>query len=167
MGPRRKPAETLASHRRDWRALGACRDEDPELFFPVTSKGPAARQLVAAKAICAGCGVSRECLRFALENRQDHGVWGGTSEEERKLMRSAGVHARRRLGHVTTAAASLRQPASPRVVSGRRGKPRRPSRPAGEAGGGRAVAVSHPGPGGGRRARRGRPYLVAGAPLAG
>lgn len=133
MGPRRKPAETLATHRRDWRALGACRDEDPELFFPVTSKGPAARQLVAAKAICAGCGVSRECLRFALENRQDHGVWGGTSEEERKLMRSAGVHARRRLGHVTTAAASLRRPALPRVVSGCRGKPRRPFRPAGEA----------------------------------
>jgi WhiB family redox-sensing transcriptional regulator len=164
MGPRRKPAETLASHRRDWRALGACRDEDPELFFPVTSKGPAARQLVAAKAICAGCGVSRECLRYALENRQDHGVWGGTSEEERKLMRSAGVHARRRLGHVTTAAASLRRPASPRVVSGRRGRPRRPSRPAGEAQGreGRRGIAS-----GGPEARRARPYLGAGAPLAG
>jgi WhiB family redox-sensing transcriptional regulator len=104
-----KQAEILVSHHRDWRTLGACRDEDPELFFPVTSKGPAARQLVAAKAICAGCVVSRECLRYALENRQDHGVWGGTSEEERKLMRSAGSHARRRLGHVT-AAASLRRP---------------------------------------------------------
>jgi WhiB family redox-sensing transcriptional regulator len=162
MGPRRKPAETLASHRRDWRALGACRDEDPELFFPVTSKGPAARQLVAAKAICAGCGVSRECLRFALENRQDHGVWGGTSEEERKLMRSAGVHARQRLGHVTTAAASLRRRLRPGWcpvdAAGRDGPPARPVR---RTGGRRAVAVSRP------EGRQGRPYLVAGAPLSG
>jgi WhiB family redox-sensing transcriptional regulator len=141
MGPRMKQAEPRASHYSDWRALGACRDEDPELFFPVTSKGPAARQLMAAKAICAGCGVSRECLRYALENRQDHGVWGGTSEEERKLMRSAGSHARRRLGHVT-AAASLRRPVSSRAASSRRGRPRRPSPPAGEVyGDGRAMVL--------------------------
>jgi WhiB family redox-sensing transcriptional regulator len=136
-----RQAETLASRRRDWRALGACRDEDPELFFPVTSKGPAARQLMAAKAICAGCVVSRECLRYALENRQDYGVWGGTSEEERKLMRSAGNYARRRLGHVT-AAVSLRRLTSSQAVSGCRGRLRRPSPPAGEVyGGGRAMAL--------------------------
>jgi WhiB family redox-sensing transcriptional regulator len=95
MGPRMKPAETVMSHRRDWRAFGACREEDPELFFPISSKGPAAQQIAAAKAVCARCQVRGECLQFALDNRQDYGVWGGTSEEERKEMRSQRGGARR------------------------------------------------------------------------
>jgi WhiB family redox-sensing transcriptional regulator len=33
--------------------------------------------------ICADCPVRRQCLAFALDTRQDHGVWGGTSEQER------------------------------------------------------------------------------------
>lgn len=88
MGPHVKPAEIMMPYRRDWRVFGACRDEDPELFFPISSKGPAAQQIDAAKAVCARCRVRGECLRFALDNRQDYGVWGGTSEEERKEMRS-------------------------------------------------------------------------------
>jgi WhiB family redox-sensing transcriptional regulator len=28
-----------------------------------------------------------ECLQFALETNQDTGIWGGTSEEERRQMR--------------------------------------------------------------------------------
>ena len=96
---------------------------------------------MAAKAICAGCVVSRECLRYALENRQDHGVWGGTSEEERKLMRSVGNHARRRLGQVT-AAVSLGGRLRSRRYPVAAGRPRRPSPPAGEVyGGGRAMAL--------------------------
>jgi WhiB family redox-sensing transcriptional regulator len=94
----------VAPARGDWRALGACRDEDPELFFPVTSTGPSARQVTIAKAVCGHCGVQRQCLRFALESRQDYGVWGGASEEERRLMRRAHSRARRQLRHMTAAA---------------------------------------------------------------
>ena len=67
---------------RDWRQLAACRDADPELFFPVSASGPSLDQVTQAKAICADCRVKRQCLMFALNTRQEHGVWAGMSEEE-------------------------------------------------------------------------------------
>jgi WhiB family redox-sensing transcriptional regulator len=70
---------------RDWWRSAACRDVDPELFFPVASQGPGAEETARAKEFCAGCGVRRECLQYALATRQMHGVWGGTSEDERRL----------------------------------------------------------------------------------
>ena len=68
----------------DWRARGACLTADPELFFPLSSAGPSVEQLDQAKTVCAGCRVRAECLEFALATRQVHGVWGGTSEDERQ-----------------------------------------------------------------------------------
>jgi Transcription factor WhiB len=53
----------------------ACRHADPELFFPVSPSGPSLDQITQAKAICAGCPVRQQCLAFALDTRQDHGVW--------------------------------------------------------------------------------------------
>lgn len=79
---------TIAYAGLDWLDLGACRDEDPDLFFPITSAGPGLAQVAAAKAVCARCVVREPCLRFALEARQDHGVWGGLSEEERRAIRA-------------------------------------------------------------------------------
>lgn len=70
-----------------WAALAACREMDPELFFPVTSHGPAAIQVARAKAVCARCAVRDECLQFALATGQDCGIWGGTNEDERRAMR--------------------------------------------------------------------------------
>lgn len=98
------PAPASAAAPRDWRALGACRDEDPDLFFPISSVGPSARQVTMAKAVCGRCRVQRQCLSFAMDSRQDHGVWGGTTEEERKLMRRARSRARRQLARATAAA---------------------------------------------------------------
>ena len=63
--------------------LAACVSADPDLFFPVSSQGPGSDQLKHAKRICQGCRVRLDCLTFALRTRQAHGVWGGTSEEER------------------------------------------------------------------------------------
>ncbi|MFH8370193.1 WhiB family transcriptional regulator [Streptomyces sp. NPDC018031] len=71
----------------DWRARAACLDEDPELFFPVGSGGPALLQTESAKAICRGCPVRDACLGWALESGQESGVWGGTSEDERRALR--------------------------------------------------------------------------------
>lgn len=45
----------------------------------------APEQAAEAMAICARCRVGRECLAFALATHQMHGVWGGTSEQERYL----------------------------------------------------------------------------------
>jgi WhiB family transcriptional regulator, redox-sensing transcriptional regulator len=71
----------------DWRSAAACWSADPDLFFPVSAFGKALEQVAQAKAICARCPVRRQCLAFALRTRQVHGVWGGTSEEERDFIR--------------------------------------------------------------------------------
>ena len=75
----------LEDERRDWWRSAACREMDPELFFPVGARGPGAGEIDRAKAICAGCRVRRQCLQYALATHQMHGVWGGTTEEERQL----------------------------------------------------------------------------------
>jgi WhiB family redox-sensing transcriptional regulator len=69
--------------------LAACRDEDPELFFPVGKTGPALLQIEDAKEVCRRCEVVDDCLQWALETGQDAGVWGGMSEDERRSMRKA------------------------------------------------------------------------------
>jgi WhiB family redox-sensing transcriptional regulator len=71
-----------------WASQAACLHSDPDLFFPIAPLGPALRQIAQAKAICARCPVRSECLQFALTTHQVHGVWGGTSEEERRMLRS-------------------------------------------------------------------------------
>lgn len=78
-----------------WAAHGACRRSDPELFFPVSTTGPAAGQVARAKMVCTGCPVQPECLEFALDSGQDFGVWGGTSESERRSMRRRMMRQRR------------------------------------------------------------------------
>jgi len=68
----------------DWRHRAACRDEDPERFFPVGNSGPALLQIAEAKSVCHRCDVASRCLAWALESGQDDGVWGGMSEDERR-----------------------------------------------------------------------------------
>jgi WhiB family redox-sensing transcriptional regulator len=66
---------------------GACRQADPELFFPIAiATGPAARQVNAAKAVCDPCAVRANCLSYALEARPE-GIWGGTTPDERRAAR--------------------------------------------------------------------------------
>jgi WhiB family redox-sensing transcriptional regulator len=72
-----------------WRHQAACVDEDPELFFPVGTTGPAVAQAERAKAVCRVCPVAADCLDWALETSQDAGIWGGLDEEERRRLRRA------------------------------------------------------------------------------
>ena len=92
------PALEITDERGMWRELAACRDTDPDLFFPVGTTGPAIEQIEAAKRVCNECEVREPCLEFALESNQDSGVWGGTSEEERRAIRRQRVAARRKAG---------------------------------------------------------------------
>ena len=62
-----------------WMVEGLCRDKPPAIFFPSDGVG-----VDRARKICAGCPVRELCLEYALTNRIDHGVWGGTSERERR-----------------------------------------------------------------------------------
>jgi WhiB family redox-sensing transcriptional regulator len=84
----------------EWRDHALCRDTDPSLFFPVGTTGLALVQIEHAKQVCSQCPVTRECLDFALATNQDSGIWGGLSEDERRVIR------RRRTADQRAAAAS-------------------------------------------------------------
>jgi WhiB family redox-sensing transcriptional regulator len=79
---------------RDWRLDAACRDVDPELFFPETGQVP---QAAAAKQVCAGCAVRGPCLEAALHGpqaRDDHtGIFAGTTARERVALRGRASYA--------------------------------------------------------------------------
>lgn len=70
-----------------WKRDAACKDTDPELFFPVGTTGGALVQIEEAKVVCDQCAVRDACLEFAIETNQDWGIWGGTSEDERRDIR--------------------------------------------------------------------------------
>lgn len=79
----------------DWRNQAACLNVDPELFFPIGNTGPALAQIEEAKKVCRQCVVVDTCLRWAIDNNQDAGVWGGMSEDERRSLRRRVARARR------------------------------------------------------------------------
>ena len=67
---------------RPWAAYGACRGADPGLFFAATDGGDTRT----AQRICAGCPVRDDCLDWALMAGVSYGVWGGTTEQERRRL---------------------------------------------------------------------------------
>ncbi len=80
----------------DWRELAACRDSDPELFFPIGTTGPATDMIRQSVAICSACSMQEECLQYALETNQEAGVWGAYAEDDRRRLRKRWLAERRR-----------------------------------------------------------------------
>jgi WhiB family redox-sensing transcriptional regulator len=78
---------TVLDNRAGWWSHAACSTADPELFFPISSSGPATRQVARAKAVCAHCEIQRACLDYALDSVSVQGIWGGTTEAERRRLR--------------------------------------------------------------------------------
>jgi WhiB family redox-sensing transcriptional regulator len=72
----------------NWRAGAACRDADPDLFFPVGTTGLSLREIIVAKRVCQACPVQTQCLAWALDHGITDGVWGGTTEDERRAIRN-------------------------------------------------------------------------------
>jgi WhiB family redox-sensing transcriptional regulator len=66
----------------DWQVSARCTEVDPEIFFP--ERGGSSK---AARAVCGGCDVRLQCLEYALNNKEQFGIWGGTSERERRRLR--------------------------------------------------------------------------------
>jgi hypothetical protein len=64
-----------------WKAKGACRWVDPELFFPVSDLDSEP-----AKRVCCACAVRDRCLEHALAARETEGIWGGLTPAERRAM---------------------------------------------------------------------------------
>jgi WhiB family redox-sensing transcriptional regulator len=76
-----------------WQQWAACAAPgvDPELFFPEQG-GTAAP----AKRICASCPVRAACLADALATRDEHGIRGGTTPQERQRLRRSPTKERAR-----------------------------------------------------------------------
>ncbi len=72
-----------------WRDRAACRSTAADLFFPIGRTPGAIDQIRTAKSVCRSCEVRETCLLYALETNQDSGIWGGTSEDERRKLRRA------------------------------------------------------------------------------
>lgn len=73
----------------DWQQDAACKGPLHSVFFPPASletRDDKARREARAKAICGECPVAEPCLDYALRIRESHGVWGGTTEIERRIM---------------------------------------------------------------------------------
>jgi hypothetical protein len=80
---------------------------DPEAFF--VDKGGSVRP---SKKVCAACPVTADCLEYALGNRDEFGVWGGTTGRQRRVIlaerdRAAGITRCPPGRHVLTAANTL------------------------------------------------------------
>lgn len=71
-----------------WQMVGSCRSLGSETFFhPEGERGSARRnRATAAKSVCGGCPVLRQCREHALAVREPYGVWGGLTEEERQAV---------------------------------------------------------------------------------
>ncbi len=65
-----------------WISEANCRGLDVNLFY--AERGVSTSE---AKAVCAACTVTAECLAYALDNYEHWGTWGGKSERQRRGMR--------------------------------------------------------------------------------
>lgn len=74
----------------NWQEQAVCASVDPDLFFP--PKGLPSRE---AKSVCSGCPVRVECLEYALTIPLIFGVWGGTTEQERRKLKPASYTSRK------------------------------------------------------------------------
>ena len=66
----------------EWQSEARCAGADPDVFFP--ERGGSSK---AARAVCSKCNVREQCLEYALNNKEQFGIWGGTSERERRRLR--------------------------------------------------------------------------------
>ncbi len=96
-----RSVETITAFRKSgqvgesWQQHSACRGPNAVVFFPPNHferKEEKATREHEAKAICGLCPVWRQCLQYALEIREQHGIWGGKTElERRRMLESVGL----------------------------------------------------------------------------
>lgn len=86
IGPPRvvEPARVVSDVDASWRVRANCLGVDPELFYPGPWDQPARDE---ALAVCGSCVVRASCLAAALERDETFGIWGGTTERQRRRLR--------------------------------------------------------------------------------
>lgn len=105
--------EDRQATRRDWMERAVCREEDPELFFPIGNRGQALLQIEEAKAVCRRCPARPQCLLWALETHQETGVWGGVSEDELRAIHRRAARERRKAKEAKDTGQDGQRPHSP------------------------------------------------------
>lgn len=90
----RRPVSLTPDLITDWKTRAACAGYPNSLFFPAPEAQEKAIQR--AKGICSVCPVIHFCLEYALESNQRSGIWGGTTEAERRSLRRKWLERRRR-----------------------------------------------------------------------
>ena len=75
-------SERISNQRLAWADSGSCTNADPDLFFPQPGTDTSY-----ARSICRGCPVRIQCLDYALQSGQKHGIWGGMTESQRRRLR--------------------------------------------------------------------------------
>lgn len=78
----------LKLRREAWMEQALCAQVDPELFY--ADKGDWALT-IRAKLVCQRCPVTIQCLQYAIDNSEMHGVWGGKTPQQRKELRRRGL----------------------------------------------------------------------------
>lgn len=78
-----------------WMAYAACRNEDPEMFFPSGPGMAVVTKVTEALAICRRCPVTEQCGQWAIDTGHDYGVWGAMTEQTRARRRNAGKRCKR------------------------------------------------------------------------
>ena len=72
-----------------WQDRAACRGPNHRIFFPPSQLERRSEKRMRekrAKEICAGCPVLQDCRHYAITIREQHGIWGGLTEGERRLV---------------------------------------------------------------------------------
>ena len=77
----------LNVYRPDWQESAACHDLPLDLFFP-SSGVESLRNINVIKPFCLACPVQIECLAYALSHPDERGIWAGTTENDRRKIRS-------------------------------------------------------------------------------
>lgn len=68
-----------------------CAEIDPDLWFPQTkdgSKKDSYYNMEQAKRFCSQCPLTVQCLLTAIQNNEEHGIWGGSTPRDRQFMRN-------------------------------------------------------------------------------
>ncbi|MFD0883130.1 WhiB family transcriptional regulator [Streptosporangium algeriense] len=76
----------MALPRPGWWTEAGCIDADPELFYPPQGGSPRV-----ALRICRSCPVSLDCFAYSMARGEIYGVWGGTTEGDRRRLRAGGL----------------------------------------------------------------------------
>lgn len=75
-------AEALGIHIPDWYADALCAQIGGDEWFP--EKGGTTHH---AKKVCLACPVREQCLEYALDREEDHGIWGATPPRDRRKLK--------------------------------------------------------------------------------